>query len=905
MKHLLMIGLTGTLLSAGAYEYQKGESWDRTMEVNRPAVQAEAAKLPLKEQLLLWNNFYQKLAVDFPETKAENWSRTLQQATRFPAMDTARQLYVSPGGNDQNAGSEKFPLASLQGARDKIRSLRQDGKLTGPARVIFKAGIYYINAPVEFTGDDTGTAAMPVSYEGEAGQTVTFDAGMRVSTPWQKEGQLYRTTLVNVPADFRPKQLFVNGERAILARYPNFDPANVNTAGWLYHARRTMLLAGLSETGDWAEFSLNIPQDGVYQISVTGGSAIKEPGKYFNFTIDGKALDSTQLKASGHFRRVAESNLGEIKLAAGKHVLKISATGPAGQLNRVHFGGFTLTSGQTAVKVDVAKDRTGGESKSMPLTLLPAEHAPELKPKLVFDFADTERIARWRNEPQRQVFMFGAWGWYSSILNAGEIVQTTRGECTIELVGKEDKALQSGNRFYVFNLLSELDAPGEWYYNYASHDLYYLPRPGEDMAKAEFVLPVTDRIITVGETEVGKSPLAYLAFKNISFRHTDYAEGHLAPRSSEDCAILIQNSRHINVENCVFDNIGGYAVRLSMDTLLCRIDRNVIKRAGAGGVLLRGPWVCRGEVVYDKSPAGKEVSPVGNLVINNDISDSGKLKKYVAGIHNESRPESMRYAPGNVFSHNVIHDMPRNGIFGFFNLGGYVIEYNHIYRVMTETDDGGLIHVCAGEGALQNTSPAIISNNLLHDTDPFRNDDFISGVTGLARLANAHGVYLDDFTSHVTVSNNVISNSRRGGIFLHCGKDNTVVNNVILNDDKIQMAVSYPGDNTVQRNLFVWQTATPYLYGLIKDKNVKTSTSERFDGNLIYHYSQPFTLESGRTWADWQAAGFDQKSIVADPKIVKLDLAHKVLELAPDSPAYQLGFKAIKLDQAGPASNGQ
>jgi len=666
-----------------------------------------------------------------------------------------------------------------------------------------------------------------------------------------------------------------------------------------------MLLAGLSETGDWAEFTLDIPRDGVYKVTVSGGSAIKEPGKFFTFAIDGGALDSAQLKASGHFRRVTESYLGDIKLAAGKHVLRISATGPAGQLNRMHFGSFTLTSPQAVVKVDVARDRTGGESKSMPLTLLPAEHAPELKPKLAFEFADVDRIARWRNEPQRRIFMYGAWGWYSSILNAGEIAQAGPGEYTIELVGKEDKSLQSGNRFYVFNLLSELDAPGEWYYNYETHDLYYLPRPGEDMDKAEFVLPATDRIITVGDADVGQSPVSYLLFKNITFRYTDYAEDHLAPRSSEDCAVLIQNSRHVNVENCVFDNLGGYAVRLSMDALLCQIDRNTIKRCGAGGVILRGPWVCRGEVAYDKSAAGKEVSPIGNLVINNDISDSGKLKKYVAGIHNESRPESMRYAPGNVFSHNVIHDMPRNGIFGFFNLGGYVIEYNHIYRVMTETDDGGLIHICAGEGALQNTSPALIRNNLLHDTDPFRNDDFISGVSGAARLANAHGVYLDDFTSFVTVSDNVISNSRRGGIFLHRGKDNTVVNNVVLNDDKIQLAVSYPKDNTVERNLFVWQTATPYLYGLLKDNKAKDLANTRFKYNLVYHYGQPFTLESGRTWADWQAAGFDQKSIVADPKINKLDLARKVLELSPDSPAYSLGFKAIKLDQTGPISSGQ
>ncbi|MDR2026412.1 MAG: hypothetical protein LBQ01_02490, partial [Prevotellaceae bacterium] len=37
---------------------------------------------------------------------------------------SATTLYMSPSGSDKNPGTKRKPLASLNGARDKIRELR-------------------------------------------------------------------------------------------------------------------------------------------------------------------------------------------------------------------------------------------------------------------------------------------------------------------------------------------------------------------------------------------------------------------------------------------------------------------------------------------------------------------------------------------------------------------------------------------------------------------------------------------------------------------------------------------------------------------------------------------------------------------------------------------------------------
>ena len=57
--------------------------------------------------------------------------------------DTA--LYVAPGGKDSNPGTQQAPLATLAGARDRVRQVKRE-KPGVPIEVVFAAGTYWLAA---------------------------------------------------------------------------------------------------------------------------------------------------------------------------------------------------------------------------------------------------------------------------------------------------------------------------------------------------------------------------------------------------------------------------------------------------------------------------------------------------------------------------------------------------------------------------------------------------------------------------------------------------------------------------------------------------------------------------------------------------------------------------------------
>ncbi|MBT3291995.1 MAG: hypothetical protein HN380_31925, partial [Victivallales bacterium] len=380
----------------------------------------------------------------------------------------------------------------------------------------------------------------------------------------------------------------------------------------------------------------------------------------------------------------------------------------------------------------------------------------------------------------------------------------------VQVSGQEARTpIWDGNRYYLMNLRSELDAPGEWFLDYRTGRLSYRPRAGESPEQSAIVAPRLTRLVELVAPSDGEKRVEHVTFRGLEFRHTDATRDHPAWRSTEDCAILLGNAWHCVIRDCRFTNIGGYAIRLSLDSCLNRVVGNEIAEAGAGGILLRGPWVGWGQNTLSPEPSASVLSPLGNLIDHNHVHHCGRIKKYVAGIHVETRPKALAYAPGNVYRHNHIHHLPRNGIFGFRNLGGYVVEQNHIHDVLQESDDGGLIHFCTN--AINGTAPALIRRNLLHEVTAFRQDDVWLGRTGLAAAANGHGVYLDGYTSYVTVEQNVIRNTRKGCVFIHDGQNNTIRNNILLDDRKRQFWQTKSWNNRWERNVVSWSGETPLL----------------------------------------------------------------------------------------------
>ncbi len=97
------------------------------------------------------------------------------------------RLFVATDGNDRwsgalpepNAQGTDGPLATLEAARDAVRRLRRDGKLT-PSTSVFvelRKGIYRRQHPLELSAEDSGTEHAPVVYRAHGGETVRLIGG--------------------------------------------------------------------------------------------------------------------------------------------------------------------------------------------------------------------------------------------------------------------------------------------------------------------------------------------------------------------------------------------------------------------------------------------------------------------------------------------------------------------------------------------------------------------------------------------------------------------------------------------------------------------------------------------------------------------------------------------------------
>ena len=142
----------------------------------------------------------------------------LLMASVIPALPAAT-LFVSPAGDDANPGTQTKPFATLSRAQTAVRQFKD----SGPSTIWLRGGIFYLPETLVFTAEDAGTATAPVTWQAWPGEQPVISGGARLALNWET----FRDGIMKarVPAGFTTDQLFVNGERQVLARYPNFDPS--------------------------------------------------------------------------------------------------------------------------------------------------------------------------------------------------------------------------------------------------------------------------------------------------------------------------------------------------------------------------------------------------------------------------------------------------------------------------------------------------------------------------------------------------------------------------------------------------------------------------------------------------------------------------------------------------------
>jgi len=156
------------------------------------------------------------------------FSAVLGVSPLMAAAPASVTFYVATNGNDAwsgrlatlNPAHTDGPLASLGGARDRIR--RQRAEIGNqPVQVWVRDGTYFLAAPFVLEPQDSGTAEAPIVYGAYEEEQPVFSGG-RAIRGFHQAGSLWETTLPEVKAGaWYFRQLFAGGQRRTRARSPN------------------------------------------------------------------------------------------------------------------------------------------------------------------------------------------------------------------------------------------------------------------------------------------------------------------------------------------------------------------------------------------------------------------------------------------------------------------------------------------------------------------------------------------------------------------------------------------------------------------------------------------------------------------------------------------------------------
>ncbi|PZF82179.1 Ig-like domain-containing protein [Jiangella anatolica] len=839
--------------------------------------------------------------------------------------DAADHVYVSLQGDDRWSGrladpapgGDDGPLRTLGGARDAVRRLKAQGGLTRPVDVVVRGGVYHLAETLLLTPEDSGTEECPIVWRAADGEHVVISGGRPVEGPWTRGSDGVWST--SIPAGWSFRTLFADGRRETLARYPNPDPDDPGR-GYLYHGGQNpnLILAGLARGGDFVEYRFDVTIAATYDLWIGVATVETNNQDFLAVTVDGEPVALSVIDGSGGYRAIRYSRAGAgIALQPGEHRIRIESTTPPGGDHRVHLDALVFTDNpdvaaagpgltpvapgehRVVVQAEDEDARVAGYS-SIRFQRFIVSSVPATATDLHADPALVK--AAWKDDPEALADVVTVLQYWNELAPITAI-DAERGIVSVDRPAAPG-ALQAGNYFFVSGVRSELDTPGEFYVDSAAGRLDYLPRDGADPNASTFVAPVLDRLVTLRGDAVGDARVEWVTFRGLTFSHTRGSLRYLSDRSPTDAAIQLDCAWHCTIEDCHITGVDGNGLWLHLDSCENVVQRNEIDDIGIGGVLLSGPVLdyldLAPGMTLDPRPEVQGYAPLRNAFLRNHIHHGGKVRILAAGFNLGSRPASTAYAAGNLIAFNDVHDMTRQGLFGFRHQGGNVIAYNRFTDVVTASADTGAINLAV-------MTNLVAPNLVLHNV--------VDGARGLFRLGAEEvfpygfGLYADHSSSHFWFEDNVVVGASYPAM-ANGGQFNGYVNNVLADPGQIWftdtdgIARGNRMDRGVIANVrtgddvsYRLDVLPPFLDDVLADPRAVVAS----DRNVLFNGGRPVEVVPHRSLASWQEHGNDESSTVADPLFA--DPAGGDYRLRPSSPALALGFRPI--DTANTGVDGQ
>jgi len=452
-----------------------------------------------------------------------------------------------------------------------------------------------------------------------------------------------------------------------------------------------------------------------------------------------------------------------------------------------------------------------------------------------------DRPNRWFDE--NDIWVHGYWFWeWADERQKVESIDTENRIVTI-VPPYHNYGYRIGQWFYWFNILAELDTPGEWFLDRESDLLYFWP-PKPIESNRAIVSASNGLLVLDGVSHV-------------------FIEGVII-ETCRGTAITMKDCEHVKIAGCVLRNLGSKAIYVdgghNSGVVSCHI-----YQTGDGGIELRG----------GDRPS---LTPGGHYADNNHIHHCSRWNRtYTPGIAVDG--------VGNSVTHNLINDAPYIAV--QFCGNDHTIAFNEIHNVCLGSNNVGAIYA-GRDWTMRGTT---IEYNYLHDITGFQGN-------------GCRGVHLDDMFSGTLIYGNIFYRVANAA-FIGGGRDCIVENNIFvecqpsLHIDARGMdwasgaveGIMMDHLNAMPYTSELWRQRYPDLVTILEDEPaapkgniVSRNISWKGRWDDVANLARPYITFSNN-WVD------------QDPLFEKSP--PESFDLQDESPVFQLGFQQIQFEEIG------
>ncbi|MDE3067144.1 MAG: right-handed parallel beta-helix repeat-containing protein [Verrucomicrobiota bacterium] len=281
--------------------------------------------------------------------------------------------------------------------------------------------------------------------------------------------------------------------------------------------------------------------------------------------------------------------------------------------------------------------------------------------------------------------------------------------------------------FFLANVIEFVDSPGEWFENPAAGKVYYWPWQGEDMTRADVIVPALETLVRV-EGSLDR-PVTDVQFKGITFEYATWLRPSVAGdvplqagmymldvcrlkppgtfyhRGLDNqewigrppAAVSVKNANHVVFERCRFEHTAAAGLDFQSGTHDDRVEGCVFRDLGGNGIQLgrfSDPGV-ETHVPYD--PKDRREICAHEILRDNLVTECGAEDWGSVGI-------CVGYARGVSIEHNELFNLPYSGIslgWGWTKAANCMknnrIMANRIHQVATRLGDAGGIYTLSAQ----------------------------------------------------------------------------------------------------------------------------------------------------------------------------------------------------------------